>query len=728
MGEIELDNDELRRTVFNLDGNPKVDYFYNKDGLLLKTYGWLVKKAVGIVLLIHGLKGHARFTYLKANAEVIDNNEVLVVDNNNYYVYSGSWIEKLNQNGYSVYAMDLQGHGESEGRKNLRGHFKRFSDLVDDVLQYMNKIQEDILNDNKTDDGSCSIVTTKKKKLPMYIIGYSMGGNIALRILQLLNKAKEKSTYKLGSMATYKNGDTLIGDFTNIYDSDNDDDDDDDDIYYDDDDDDDDDDIYYDAYDGDNVDDDNPTNKATNVSEVVGINNVSNDNTTDHDACTYCIANDSKCDNVSTTTGGSDIDNTSVSAEDNIVASTSTKDNIVANTTTKDNAIASTSTKDNIVANTTTKDNAIASTSTKDNIVANTTTKDNAIASTSTKDNIVANTTTKDNAIASTSTKDNIVANTSTKDNIVASTTTKDNAIASTSTKDNIVANTTTKDNIVANTTTKDNIVASTTTKDNAIASTSTKDNIVASTTTKDNAIASTSTKDNIVANTSTKDNIVANTSTKDNIVASTSTDGNADADIIVRGDIIARGNNKNDDKYNCLDKLNIKGCVALSGMVSFERIAQPGTYLFNYLYLPLTHLLSYIAPNVETRSELPYKGFAYVDHLCKLDKYRGNRAITVKCIYELIKAMGALNDDINYIPNDIPLLFVHSRGDSICYYKGVKLFYDRLNSDKKELYTVDNMDHSITIEPGNEEILEKVIDWLNNLEKENKNAIEDKE
>ncbi|KEG01629.1 hypothetical protein YYE_03729 [Plasmodium vinckei vinckei] len=553
MEETELENAELRRTVFNLDGNPKVDYFYNKDGLLLKTYGWLVKKAVGIVLLIHGLKGHARFTYLKPNAEVIDNSEVLVIDDNNHYVYSGSWVEKFNQNGYSVYAMDLQGHGESEGRQNLRGHFKRFTDLVDDVLQYMNQIQDEISNDNKTDDESCSIVTTKKK-LPMYVIGYSMGGNIALRILQLLNKAKKKGDYKLGSIPTYKNGDTLIGDFINIYDSDNDDDD--DDAYYDDDDD-----VYYDAYDDDNVGDYNPTNKATNVSKVGDINNVSNDNTTEHDASTYCIGNDSTSDNdsVSTTIGGSDIDNTSVSADDNAVPSTSTQDNIVPST-------------------------------------------------------------------------------------------------------------------------------------------------------------------NNIVPSISTQDNIVPSTSTDDNAITDTSANDNAEADIIVRGE------DNNDNKYNCLDKLNIKGCVALSGMVSFERITQPGTYLFNYLYLPVTHLLSYIAPNVETRSELPYKGFAYVDNLCKLDKYRGKRAITVKCVYELIKAMGALNDDINYIPEDIPLLFVHARGDSICYYKGVKLFYDRLNSDNKELYTVDNMDHSITLEPGNEKILEKVIDWLNNLEKKNKNAIEDQE
>ncbi|VTZ67846.1 lysophospholipase, putative [Plasmodium chabaudi chabaudi] len=791
MGETELDNDELRKTVFNIDGNPKVGHFYNKDGLLLKTYRWPVKKAAGIVLLLHGLKGHARFTYLKPNAEVIDNNEVLVIDDDNYYVYSGSWVEKFNQNEYSVYAMDLQGHGESEARKNLRGHFKRFNDLVDDVLQYMNQIQDEIANDNKIDDESYSIVPAKKQKLPMYIIGYSMGGNIALRILQILNKAKVKNNSKLEDTVIYAKADTLTGDCTNIYDSDNDNDNDND---NDDDDDDDDDDVYYDVYDGDNVNDNNPTNKATNVSEVVDINNVSNDNTTKHYACTYCIANGSTCDNdsVSTTTGGSDIDNFSVSADDSVAASTSTEDNVVASTSTEYNEVPSTSTEDNVVASTSTEDNVVVSTSTEDNEVPSTSTEDNVVASTSTEDNVVvststednevpststednevvststednevpststednevASTSTEDNEVPSTSTEDNVVASTSTEDNVVVSTSTEDNEVPSTSTEDNVVASTSTEDNVVVSTSTEDTVVPSTSTEDNAVASTSTDDNAIASTSTDDNLIASTSTEDNAVASTSTEDNAVASTSTEDNVVASTSTDDNAVAststednavaststddnavaststeDIVVVG-TSTDDNDKNDDKYNCLDKLNIKGCVSLAGMVSFERIAQPGTYLFNYVYLPVTHFLSYIAPNLETKSELPYKGYPFIDNLCKLDKYRGNRGVTVKCVYELIKAMGALNDDINYIPKDIPILFVHAKGDSICYYKGVEMFYDRLHSDNKELFPVDNMDHSITLEPGNEQVLEKIIKWLNNLKNNNKNAIENQE
>ncbi|CXI21086.1 lysophospholipase, putative [Plasmodium berghei] len=576
MEEAELNNDELRKTVFNLDGNPKVDYFYNKDGLLLKTYGWIVKKALGIVLLIHGLKGHARFTYLRANAEVINNNEVLVIDNNNYYVYNGSWVEKFNQSGYSVYALDLQGHGESEGWANLRGHIKRFGDLVDDVIQYMNKIQDEISNDNINDDESHDIVITQKKRLPMYIVGHSMGGNIALRVLQVLNKAKEKSVSKVEDILKYKKNGVLIGDFMSIYDN------------------------------------DDLKDEVTSVSEPINLNNAPNDNTIGNAYGTYCISNDSACDNDndSTTTGGSDINNTSVSTEGNVIASTSTEYNV----------------------------------------------------------------------------------------------------IASTSTEYNVIASTSTEDNVIANTSAEDNVIASTSTEDNVIASTSAEDNVIASTSAEDNVITSTSAEDNVIPNTSAEDNVIASTSTEDNVIPNTSTNGN----------------NKNNEKYNCLDKLNIKGCVSLSGMVSFEKIAQPGTNLFNYIYLPITHFLSYIAPNMQTMSELPYKSFPFIENLCKVDKYRHNGGITFKYVYELIKAMGALNDDINYIPKDIPLLFIHAKDDCICYYKGVKLFYDRINSYNKELYSVENMDHSLTIEPGNELIVQKIIDWICSLEKDNKNAIED--
>lgn len=54
MEEIELNNPELRNTKYNLDGDPKTGCFCNKNGLLLKTYGWLIKNDIGIILLCMG--------------------------------------------------------------------------------------------------------------------------------------------------------------------------------------------------------------------------------------------------------------------------------------------------------------------------------------------------------------------------------------------------------------------------------------------------------------------------------------------------------------------------------------------------------------------------------------------------------------------------------------------------------------------------------------------------
>lgn len=46
---------------------------------------------------MHGFKYHARLTFMRINLKMPNNNEDLVVDNNNYYIYKDSWIEKFNK-------------------------------------------------------------------------------------------------------------------------------------------------------------------------------------------------------------------------------------------------------------------------------------------------------------------------------------------------------------------------------------------------------------------------------------------------------------------------------------------------------------------------------------------------------------------------------------------------------------------------------------------------------
>ncbi|VTZ68607.1 lysophospholipase, putative [Plasmodium chabaudi chabaudi] len=430
MEEIELNNDELRSTTLRkLDGDPKVGWLCNKNGLLLKTYRWLANNAAGIILLIHGYRVHTRLTFMRTNLKMPDNNEDLAIDSNNCYIYKDSWIEKFNQNGYSVYAVDLQGHGESQGWKNVRGDFSSFDDLVDDVIQYMNHIQDEISNENQTDDESHDIVTTKKKKLPVYIIGYSMGGNIALRMLQILRKEKE-DRIKAWNSNNYKNDNTMLNNSTNINENEND------------------------------------------------MNNAN-----DYDS-------------------------------------------------------------------------------------------------------------------------------------------------------------------------------------DNSCASTSTTKNVIAS--------------------------------------------------------------DKDEGFYNCLDKFNIKGCVSLSGMIRIKLKFDPGNKSFKYFYLPLAKFLSFVLPHIVISSEPRYKKSGYFSNICKRYIFRNINGKRYKNISEFIKTTVALDCNINYMPKDIPLLFVHSKDDNICSYEWTVSFYNKVEVNKKDLHPVDGMNHDTTTNPGNEEILKAIIDWISDVRSNCEDEIED--
>lgn len=83
-------------------------WFKNKKGLSLGCYFWPVEKPKCLVHLIHGHGIHTEFTYLKAAGDGKPS------------LYKGSWVESLNQRGFSVCGMDSQSCGRSEGLHGLR--------------------------------------------------------------------------------------------------------------------------------------------------------------------------------------------------------------------------------------------------------------------------------------------------------------------------------------------------------------------------------------------------------------------------------------------------------------------------------------------------------------------------------------------------------------------------------------------------------------------------------
>lgn len=75
--------------------------------------------------------------------------------------------QDLAATGHSVFALDLRGHGDSDGR---RGHVRRFDHLLQDVDRFRREVQGMVPHET-----------------PFFLVGHSLGGLIALRYLEEYN-------------------------------------------------------------------------------------------------------------------------------------------------------------------------------------------------------------------------------------------------------------------------------------------------------------------------------------------------------------------------------------------------------------------------------------------------------------------------------------------------------------------------------------------------------------
>lgn len=121
-----------RHAVLEVDGQIQA-----VGGLKLYYHGWEAESPHAAVLLIHGLAEHG-----------------------GRYAELG---RRMAGFGISVYAIDLRGHGLSDGR---RGHADRFEVLLQDVDRFRREIE------GITED------------IPLFILGHSLGGLIVARYIE----------------------------------------------------------------------------------------------------------------------------------------------------------------------------------------------------------------------------------------------------------------------------------------------------------------------------------------------------------------------------------------------------------------------------------------------------------------------------------------------------------------------------------------------------------------
>lgn len=101
------------------------------------------KRCKGVVVLVHGLNGHS----------------------GNYVEVAKGWVE----NGFAVVGHDLHGHGRSEG---VRAYAKKLEDYVEDARLCV-RDAERRFNSGGRD---------RKRRMPMFLLGHSLGGAIAIHL------------------------------------------------------------------------------------------------------------------------------------------------------------------------------------------------------------------------------------------------------------------------------------------------------------------------------------------------------------------------------------------------------------------------------------------------------------------------------------------------------------------------------------------------------------------
>lgn len=133
--------------------------FKNAQGYDIAAYFWPAEDPKGQVVLVHGLGAYLVFEYCR-NRGV-----------GRPKTYEGSWVQALNEAGYSVAGVDNQGAGRSGG---LFGYVGSFDDYVSDLLQLAALLRGPGPRGGGAPRGF-------GRALPTFALGCSLGGCIALR-------------------------------------------------------------------------------------------------------------------------------------------------------------------------------------------------------------------------------------------------------------------------------------------------------------------------------------------------------------------------------------------------------------------------------------------------------------------------------------------------------------------------------------------------------------------
>ncbi|EUD70723.1 hypothetical protein YYG_03845 [Plasmodium vinckei petteri] len=181
----------------------------------------------------------------------------------------------------------------------------------------------------------------------------------------------------------------------------------------------------------------------------------------------------------------------------------------------------------------------------------------------------------------------------------------------------------------------------------------------------------------------------------------------------------------ENLEKYNLeYDKLAEYAILLLS-----YKLNQHSEHKYKFANLN-TFYTNYIKTNNDYNKKIKDNGPTYKEiidqkkdlmNIKEISKFNEAFSILCKLYNEINKTSDNLNKDIDKVVKDVPILLIHSVNDKKCSHEAAQDFYNNLKTKKKEFHTLEDMEHMITMEPGNEKVLKKLVDWLSDTQKEPK-------
>lgn len=171
---------------------------------------------------------------------------------------------------------------------------------------------------------------------------------------------------------------------------------------------------------------------------------------------------------------------------------------------------------------------------------------------------------------------------------------------------------------------------------------------------------------------------------------------------------------------------------VLLSPMLSLESVKRKA---LNRIMLPLLSITSYLFPNLQVGSRVHNPVCDHISSFSKHDPLYYSKRVKALMCKSLLDLTDVIQDNLHHYPIEVPLLICHCVHDTMTDFEGSERTISYFTQIMKEIYQHDSADHNVvsefvlwpitcknmwhvlTREPGFQDLLEKILEWVSKKE-----------